>query len=201
MAEATRPEVDADPDAAILVLHEVDVVVARADRAELRLGQLNQLALRREIGRADRLEHRVVGALLSGNAHAERDPPRDLAHDRLDAAERVEIRPRQVGLRGLVAAADVVAHARRRHVALVGDTAADRLRVTHVVVGAEHAELGVARLHAPLQLVEAALVDSTERLDRAHRPSFLSSIERHRADSNRRSALCRRAPHRSATVS
>jgi hypothetical protein len=33
------------------------------------------------------------------------------------------------------------------------------------MVGAEDAELGVAGLHAATQLVEAALVDGTERLD------------------------------------
>ena len=60
---------------------------------------------------------------------------------------------RQLRPRGLVAAADVVADARRRDVALVGDAAADRLAVARVVVGAEHAELGVAGLHAPLELL------------------------------------------------
>ena len=82
MAEAARAEVDADPDPALLVLHQVDVVVARADRAELRLGQLRELALRREVRVADLVEHRVVDALLRRDTHAERDPPRDLAHDR-----------------------------------------------------------------------------------------------------------------------
>ena len=53
VAEATRAEVHADPDAAVLVLHQVDVVVARADRAELRLCQLRELALRGEVGLAD----------------------------------------------------------------------------------------------------------------------------------------------------
>ena len=91
MAEAARAEVDADPDPAVLVLHQVHVVVARADGAELRLGELRELALRREVGVADLVEHRVVDALLRGHAHAERDPPRDLAHDDLDAAERVEV--------------------------------------------------------------------------------------------------------------
>ena len=69
---------------------------------------------------------------------------------------------------GLVAAADVVADTRRRDVSLVGDAAADRLRVARVVVGAEHAEVGIAGLHAPLELIEAAPVDRAERLD-AHR--------------------------------
>jgi len=57
--------------------------------------------------------------------------------------------------------------------AFVGDPAADRLRVARVVVGAEHAELGVARLHATLQLLQAPDVDEAERLDGAH-PFLLS---------------------------
>src|SRR5687768_647300 len=35
MAEASRAEVNADPDIAMFVLEEVDVVIAAADRAEL----------------------------------------------------------------------------------------------------------------------------------------------------------------------
>ena len=69
-------------------------------------------------------------------------------------------------LRRLVAAADVVADTRRRHVALVRDAAADRLAVARVVVGAENAEVGVAGRHAALELLEAARIDIAERLDR-----------------------------------
>jgi hypothetical protein len=36
------------------------------------------------------------------------------------------------------------------------------------MVGAEHAERGVARLHAALELLHAPLVDGAECLDRAH---------------------------------
>ena len=140
-------------------------MVARADRAELRLGELRQLALWRELSGADLLEHGVVDALLRRDTHAERDPARDLAHDRVDAAERVEIGARELGASRLVAAADVVADAGRRDVSLVGDAAADRLRVARVMVGAEDAERGVACLHAALELLEAALVDVAERLD------------------------------------
>jgi hypothetical protein len=44
-----------------------------------------------------------------------------------------------------------------------------------VVIGAEHAELRVARVHAALQLREAAVVDRAEGLDRAQR-SLLSIV-------------------------
>ena len=46
-----------------------------------------------------------VDPLLGGHAHAERDPARDLAHDRLDAALGVEVVTRELGQRGLVSAA------------------------------------------------------------------------------------------------
>ena len=175
MTEAARAEVHAHPDPFVLVLHHVHVVVARADGAELRLRELCELPLWREVRVADRVEHRVVGSLGRGHAHAERDPPGDLAHHRLDAAERVEVVARELCLGGLVAAADVVAHARRRHVALVGDPAADRLAVARVMVRAEHAELGVTGGHAALQLLEATRIDIAEGLDRAHRlPPFSS---------------------------
>src|SRR5262249_36984189 len=148
VAEAARAEVDADPDPAVLVFHHVDVMVARADGAELRLGQLRELPLRREVGVADPIEDRVVASLGRWYAHAERVPARDPAHPRLDAAERVEIAPRQLCPGRLVAAADVVAHPGWGDVALIGDAAADRLAVAGVMVRAEHTELGVAHVHA-----------------------------------------------------
>src|SRR5205823_15066014 len=52
-------------------------------------------------------------------------------------------------------AADVVADTRRRDVALVGDTPANRLAIARVMVGAQHAEVRVARSHATLKLLEA----------------------------------------------
>jgi len=116
----------------------------------------------------------VIAVLLRRDTHAERDPAGDLAHDRLDAAQGVEVCARQVGLRRLVAAADVVTDAGRRYVTLVGDAAANRLAVARVMIGTEDAELRVARLHAPLQLRKAALVDDAECLDRAH--AFTPSI-------------------------
>ena len=166
-------------------------------------GVLRELALRLELGRRDLVEHRVLGTLLGRDAHAERDPARDLAHDLLDAAERVKVDAGQRGAGGLVAASDVVADTRGRDVALVGDRAADWLAVAGVVVGAEHAVLGVAGVHAALELLEAPLVDVAERLDVhcSNPPLWLSF----RQDTGRIrtavDALCRRALHHSATVS
>ena len=112
-----RAEVDADPDAVILVGHQVHVVVARADGAELRLRELRELALRREVGAPDPVDHGMVDPLLRRHAHGERDPSGDLAHDTVDTAERVEVVAPQVGQRSLVSAADVVADSRRGDVA------------------------------------------------------------------------------------
>src|SRR4029079_5049475 len=95
----------------------------------------------------------------------------------LDAAERAEIADRQVGPDLLVSPADVVADPARRHVALVGDAAADRLAVARVVVGAQDAVVGVARGHAALELVEAALIHVAERLDLAHRALLSIVVE------------------------
>jgi hypothetical protein len=62
-------------------------------------------------------------------------------------------------------AADVIANARRRDVALVGNPAADRLRVARVVVGAENSVVRVPCLHAALQLLEAPLIHIAKGLD------------------------------------
>src|SRR6266702_4017391 len=104
---------DADPYVAGLVLHQVHVVVARADRAELRLRELREPALGLEVRHADRVEHRMVRALLRGDAHAERDATGDHAHHRLDPAEEVEIFAYEIRAHRLVAAADVVTNAGR----------------------------------------------------------------------------------------
>ena len=180
----------ADPEAALLVLHQVDVVVAGADRAELLLGELRELALRLEVGLANSVEHGMIGALLRRHAHAERDPADDLAHHGLDLDfGRLQIRPH-----GLVAAPDVVADARRRDVPLVGDAAADRLAVARVVVGAEDAELRVAGRHAPLQLLEAPLIDAAERLDPTH--GRLPVLSRTKAEAGRRRGPTSAVPQR-----
>src|SRR4029079_448642 len=111
VSKAARAEVAADPDATLLVLHHVDVVVARADRAELRRRQLVQLALGREVRVSDLVEDRVIATLLRRDSHTERDPVGDLAHDALDTAERVNISARQLRSRRLVADADAATDA------------------------------------------------------------------------------------------
>src|SRR5437870_7177630 len=109
---------DADPYVAGLVLHQVHVVVSRTDGAELRLRELREPALRLEVRTVDRVQHRMVRALLRGDAHAERDATGDHAHHRLDTAEEVEIFAHEIRAHRLVAATDVVADAGRLVVAL-----------------------------------------------------------------------------------
>jgi hypothetical protein len=165
VAEATRPEVDAHPHVTGLVLEHVHVVVARPDRAELVPRVLNHSALRSELRTGDLVEHRVVDLLLRRHAHSERDPALDLRHHALDPADAGEVGRGERSLNGLVAAADVVADSGRRDVPLVGNRAADRLRVARVMVGAEDAVLGIARRHAPSELLEGACIDRAESPD------------------------------------
>ena len=136
MAEAPRAEVHADPHATVVVLHQVHIVVARADGAQLRLSHAGQLALRRKPRGADLLQHLVIDPLARRHAHAERDPPGDFPHDQLDATQGLQVGTGRPGPDGLIAAADVVAHTGRRDVALVRDGAADRLAVPRVMIGA-----------------------------------------------------------------
>jgi len=75
-----------------------------------------------------------------------------------------------------VAAADVEADARDRHVLLVGDHAADRLRIAEVAVGAEHAARDAADAHAAPHLLDGALVMLTEDLQVRHDQAPLGSI-------------------------
>jgi hypothetical protein len=92
----------------------------------------------------------VIDPLARGHSHAERHSLGDLSHDQLDASEVVEVLAGQFGADGLVTAADVVADPRQRHIALIGNRAADRLAVARVVVGTQHAVLRVTGIHAAL---------------------------------------------------
>ena len=131
VTEAAAAEVDADPDAVILVDEQVDVVVARADGTELLARHL--------LERRDGLqlpgvvvEQFVVDVFLVAAADAEGERLEDVVHDRGDlGAHLVGVR---VETHGLVTAGDVIADARGRDVLAVGDYAADRHRVPEVVV-------------------------------------------------------------------
>ena len=69
----------ADPDEALLVAHQVDIVVARADRAELRR---RLLPIGLHVGGAPGIgvvEQRVLDPFLVVASDAERDHARDVA--------------------------------------------------------------------------------------------------------------------------
>ncbi len=109
--EPARAEVHTHPDPVLFVGEQVHVVVAGADRAELLVGERLEL---RGGGQAPfvALEHFRVHALLVLLPHPERQPPPDVVHERGDP--RTGLATGHVGENRLVAAADVVAHARRR---------------------------------------------------------------------------------------
>ena len=193
MAEAAAAEMHADPDEPGLVHHQVDVVVARADRAELRRGLLPVVA---HVGRRPRLvvvEQRVLGPLGVAAADPERDHPahvgQDGGHTMGDGGER------RVQPHGHVAAADVEADAGDADLALVGDHAADRLRVAEVTVGADHAGHHVADAHAVAHLAQRRCVVGAEyhqrRVLRRRRPA---AAARRRGRCARRLAASRK-PH------
>ena len=116
------------------------------------------------------VEHRVIGPLRRRHAHAERDPPRDLAHDRLDAAERIEVGPRQLGPRQPCCRSRCRS---RRPTATRSPRTRYRRRSAGCSPGGGRRR-GRRTSASPAsmqrsQLRETARVDLAERLDRAHR--------------------------------
>jgi hypothetical protein len=84
----------------------------------------------------------MVGALGRRHAHAERDAPRDLAHDRLDAAEPIQIAAHEVGLHRLVAAVvddDALGKERLRRIAGRDVPRLGETRVPHLAHRNPHA--------------------------------------------------------------
>jgi hypothetical protein len=162
--EPAGAEVHADPDEAVVAGEQVDVVVARADRAELVARHLDHLALRPEVCARDRAEHRVVDGLGVVAPDAEGDAPEHVVHDPRDV--RPDLHCADIRADRLVAARDVVPDARRRDVVRVGQDAADRLRVADVAVGADRARDGVAGLRAAAQLLDRARLDVALDRDR-----------------------------------
>ncbi len=111
MTEPARAEVHADPDVAVLVVKEVDVMVACPDGAELRRRSARQRALRHELRVADGIEHHVIHRRRGGAAHAEGDGGNDLVHHPREVG--TQLVDGQIQADGGVAAADVVANSSR----------------------------------------------------------------------------------------
>ena len=139
VAEAARAEVDADPGAAPLVGEQVDEVVAGADRAELRTGQVAERRRRREVPGRGVVEQLVVDRLRVLAPDAERQRAPQVVHDEADVA--ADLRGVGIQQHGLVPAPDVEPRPRRADPVRVGDHPADRHGVAQVVVGHERRSL------------------------------------------------------------
>ncbi len=150
----------ADPEKTFLVLEQVDVMIARSHGAELVARHGFQAFDARRSPRRVSLEQRVLDLLGVGPAQPEADVARNILGDRADAI--LDLGLAHVEARGEVAAADVEAYAGDRDVVLVGDHAADRVRVAEMGVGAQHSGGHAADLHAAIHLRERALVMPTE---------------------------------------
>ncbi len=146
----------ADPDEPLLVLEQVDVVVAGPHGAELRGRQLLELA---DAGRAPGfgvVEQRILDPLGVLAPDPERDRARDVVDDRPDPVG--DRRLGDVEPRRHIAAGDVEADAGDRDVLRIGHDPADRLRVAEVAVGAQHRSRRRADRGAARQLRDRARV-------------------------------------------
>ena len=155
----------ADPDEARLVAHQVHVVVAGSDRAKLGhrlLAILPHVGLAPGVGV---IEQRMLHAFVVVAAEAERDDALHVLEDQRHRAGDGLVR--RVQPHRHVAAADVEADAGDADLLLVGDHAADRLRVAEMAVGADHAGDGVADRHAVAHLGDRRLVMLAEHGQRA----------------------------------
>ena len=125
-------------------------MVARSDGAELAARHLLEMA---GVGGAPGVvvvEQRVLDALRIDAADAEAHRAADVGEDAADPV--VDRCARHVEAHRHVAAADVVADAADRDMLLIGDDAADRLRIAEVPVGAQHAADHAADTHAARHL-------------------------------------------------
>src|SRR5262249_18431612 len=165
VAEAARAEVNADPYIAVLVLEQVDIVVARADSAELRARHLLEVTDAGILPQRT-VEDFVVDRLRVGATKPEAHLLGDVVGDHRHTLADVLVL--EVHTARHVAAADIEADARDRHMLLVGDHAADRLRIAEVAVGAEHAARNAADAHAAPHLLDGALVMLTVDLQVCH---------------------------------
>ena len=111
------------------------------------------------------VEQLVLDALLVAAADAERNHAGHVADDLADAV--LDRGVRRVQPHRHVAAADVEADAGNADLLLVGDHAADRLRIAEMTVRADHAGDDVADRHAVAHLRNRGLVVLAENLERA----------------------------------
>ena len=123
---------DAQPDTALLILEDVHIVIAAADRTELLGCELLLLACNGQSPGRVVLKERMIDRLLVLTPDAERDRVPDVVHDRLDV--RLHFRGGRVQANGLVSAGDIVTDPRRVELVFVGHHAADGHGVPQVMV-------------------------------------------------------------------
>src|SRR6516162_219648 len=145
---------------ALLVLEQVHLVVARSDGAELVARHLLEVADRLDLLPERAVEQRVIDLLGIAAAETEADIGSDLVDQRTDAIRDRGLR--HVELDRHVAAGGVEADTAHGNVLLVGDDAADRLRIAEVAVRTEDATNHAANLHAARHLLLRAIVVTAE---------------------------------------
>jgi hypothetical protein len=104
----------------------------------------------------------VLDPLVVGASDAERDHVVHVLDDRADVA--FDLAERRVEAHGHVAAADVEADTGDADLLLIGDHAADRLRIAEMPVGANHAGDGIADRHAIAHLRDRRVIVLAEDL-------------------------------------
>jgi hypothetical protein len=157
--------VSADPHIAVLILEQVDIMVAGPDGTELRTRHLLEVTDAGVLPQRT-VEDGVVDRLRVGATEPEAHLFGNVVGDHGDARANVLIF--EVHARRHVATADVETDARDRDVLFVGDHAADRLGIAEMAVGAEHAARNAADAHAAPHLLDGALVMLTEYLQVRH---------------------------------
>jgi hypothetical protein len=187
VSEAAAAEVDADPDPAVLVSEDVDVVIAAADGAELLAGLVAEVAphAHRQRLPGRRLEQRVINRRIVRSVlapDAERQHVLDLVGDGLQAiGEPRGPGQRQVGANRRVAARDVEAHADHRDLFVVAGDAADRHDVTQVAVGHDRQAVGAAGHGSSCFMVCGSFAEHDVLVDAVFMAAFLMHVMSTRA--------------------
>jgi len=125
VTKAAAAEVNADPDKAVFIAHQVDVMVAGSDGAELRDGLL---PIRPHVGFAPGIivvEQLVFGPLLVGAPNAKGNGLVHVLDDHADIA--FDLAERRIEAYGHVATADVEPNAGNADLLFICDYAANRL--------------------------------------------------------------------------
>src|SRR6516165_9106568 len=147
MTQAARAKMYADPNVAFFVAHQIDVMIAAADCAELRLSFLLVVGSLTSLPQVRR-EQRVIDPLFVHAAEAGNDGP-DRILDLLEFG---------VELDRHIAARDVEADAGRADLIAIGVDAAHRLRIAKVPVRTDDASSHVAVAHAILHLADCGCI-------------------------------------------